>query len=160
MENEMRLSRSGHAGVALACGFVLTALILAASSSVAEAGGSATVTRHLTLHHEPFDPRATAQVPAAPTLFSPPSFGSYVPAPRKPETDGLSRNPNDCVKYGRFTAPCPDERAGAAILASNYGEAAAIDVYGETDSLPPAISGNSQYFLWGRAAMTARSSFL
>jgi hypothetical protein len=53
-----------------------------------------------------------------------------------------------------------DERAGAAILASNYGEAAAIDVYGETDSLPPAISGNNQYFLWGRAAMTARSSFL
>ena len=42
-----------------------------------------------------------------------------------------------------------DERAGAAILASNYGEAAAIDVYGEADGLPPAISGNNQYFLWG-----------
>src|SRR5271167_4328268 len=25
---------------------------------------------------------------------------SYVPAPREPETDGLSRNPADCVKYG------------------------------------------------------------
>jgi len=42
-----------------------------------------------------------------------------------------------------------DERAHAAILASNYGEAAAIDVYGEADGLPPAISGNNQYFLWG-----------
>jgi Dolichyl-phosphate-mannose-protein mannosyltransferase len=42
-----------------------------------------------------------------------------------------------------------DERAAAAILASNYGEAAAIDVYGEADGLPPAISGNNQYFLWG-----------
>jgi hypothetical protein len=26
--------------------------------------------------------------------------GSYVPAARKPETDGLSRNPDDCAKYG------------------------------------------------------------
>ena len=42
-----------------------------------------------------------------------------------------------------------DERGAAAILASNYGEAAAIDVYGEADGLPPAISGNNQYFLWG-----------
>ena len=39
-------------------------------------------------------------------LFLPPYsldlglFGSYVPAPRKPETDGLSRNRADCVKYG------------------------------------------------------------
>jgi hypothetical protein len=41
------------------------------------------------------------------------------------------------------------ERGAAAILASNYGEAAAIDVYGEADGLPPAISGNNQYFLWG-----------
>jgi hypothetical protein len=28
------------------------------------------------------------------------SSGSYFPAPRKPATDGLSRNPDDCVKYG------------------------------------------------------------
>ena len=41
------------------------------------------------------------------------------------------------------------ERDAAAILASNYGEAAAIDVYGAADGLPPAISGNNQYFLWG-----------
>jgi hypothetical protein len=96
----MRLSRSTHAEVALACGFVLTALVLSAYNSVAEAGSSATITRHLALHHEAVDPRATAQVPAAPPLFLLPSFGSYVPTPRKPETDGLSRNPNDCVKYG------------------------------------------------------------
>jgi hypothetical protein len=100
MENEMRLSRSKRVEVALTCGFVLTALVLGASNSVAEAGASATVTRHLSLRHEFVDTRATAQVPEAPALFSPFSFGSYVPAPRKPETDGLSRNPNDCVKYG------------------------------------------------------------
>lgn len=40
-------------------------------------------------------------------------------------------------------------RAHAAILATNYGEAAAIDVYGRKDQLPPAISGDNQYYLWG-----------
>jgi len=44
----------------------------------------------------------------------------------------------------------PDaDRRRAAILASNYGEAAAIDVYGRADGLPPALSGQNQYFLWG-----------
>ena len=42
-----------------------------------------------------------------------------------------------------------NERAHAAILASNYGEAAAIDVYGRKDGLPPALSGQNQYWLWG-----------
>jgi hypothetical protein len=41
------------------------------------------------------------------------------------------------------------DRARAAILASNYGEAAAIDVYGGADHLPPAISEQNQYYLWG-----------
>jgi len=41
------------------------------------------------------------------------------------------------------------ERAHAAILASNYGEAAALDVYGAADRLPPAISEQDQYYLWG-----------
>jgi hypothetical protein len=41
----------------------------------------------------------------------------------------------------------PQERDRAAIFASNYGEAAAIDVYGV--HLPPALSGNNQYYLWG-----------
>jgi Dolichyl-phosphate-mannose-protein mannosyltransferase len=41
------------------------------------------------------------------------------------------------------------ERRNAVILASNYGEAAAIDVYGRTAGLPAASSGHNQYFLWG-----------
>lgn len=41
----------------------------------------------------------------------------------------------------------PVERAKAAIVASNYGEAGAIDVFGA--GLPPALSGNNQYYLWG-----------
>ncbi|MBV8434546.1 MAG: glycosyltransferase family 39 protein [Candidatus Eremiobacteraeota bacterium] len=46
-----------------------------------------------------------------------------------------------------YAALPPADRARAAIFASNYGEAAAIDVYGS--GLPPALSGNNQYYLWG-----------
>ena len=43
----------------------------------------------------------------------------------------------------------PAEQAQAAIFARNAGEAAAIDVYGKTYGLPPALSGNNNYWLWG-----------
>jgi hypothetical protein len=43
----------------------------------------------------------------------------------------------------------PDEQKRVAIIAANYGEAAAIDVYGKADGLPPALSGHNQYWLWG-----------
>jgi len=43
----------------------------------------------------------------------------------------------------------PGERARAAIMSVDYGEAAAIDVYGRADGLPPALCGQAQYFLWG-----------
>jgi hypothetical protein len=42
-----------------------------------------------------------------------------------------------------------DQQKKAAIFGSNYGEAAAIDVYGRDAGLPPAISGQNQYSLWG-----------
>lgn len=41
------------------------------------------------------------------------------------------------------------ERAQAAIVASNYGEAAAIDFFGARYGLPPVLSGHNQYWLWG-----------
>lgn len=41
------------------------------------------------------------------------------------------------------------ERARTAIVVDNYGEAGAIDVYGPSAGLPPALSGHNQYFLWG-----------
>jgi hypothetical protein len=43
----------------------------------------------------------------------------------------------------------PAERAQAAIFASNYGEAAALDFFGPRYGLPPALSGHNQYWLWG-----------
>ena len=43
----------------------------------------------------------------------------------------------------------PSQRSQAAILASNYGEAAAIDFFGSDYGLPPVISGDNQYWEWG-----------
>jgi hypothetical protein len=48
-----------------------------------------------------------------------------------------------------YRALPPDERAHAAILTRNYGQAAALDFYGAGDALPPVVSGHNQYFLWG-----------
>jgi hypothetical protein len=42
-----------------------------------------------------------------------------------------------------------NQRTHAAILARNYGEAAAIDFFGGEYGLPPALSGHNQYWLWG-----------
>lgn len=41
------------------------------------------------------------------------------------------------------------ERGRTGIKVDNYGEAAALDVYGAKAGLPPALSGHNQYFLWG-----------
>lgn len=43
----------------------------------------------------------------------------------------------------------PKERAQAVFAGSNYGEAAAIDIYGSRLGLPPAISGHNNYWIWG-----------
>jgi Dolichyl-phosphate-mannose-protein mannosyltransferase len=41
------------------------------------------------------------------------------------------------------------ERANAALLAYNYGEAGAIDYFGKRYGVPKAISGHNQYGYWG-----------
>lgn len=43
----------------------------------------------------------------------------------------------------------PAERARAAIYASDYGEAGAIDFFGPGYGLPKVISGNQSYWIWG-----------
>jgi 4-amino-4-deoxy-L-arabinose transferase-like glycosyltransferase len=42
-----------------------------------------------------------------------------------------------------------DEQVQAAILAGNYGEAAAVDFFGPAYGLPRSISGHHSYYLWG-----------
>jgi 4-amino-4-deoxy-L-arabinose transferase-like glycosyltransferase len=48
-----------------------------------------------------------------------------------------------------FAALPSDERAQAAILTGNYGEAGAVDFFGRAYGLPRAISGHNSYWLWG-----------
>ena len=48
-----------------------------------------------------------------------------------------------------YRALPPEERAHAVFWGSNYGEAAAIDIFGRRLGLPPALSGHNQYYLWG-----------
>ena len=53
-----------------------------------------------------------------------------------------------------------DARAHTAILTRNYGQAAALDFYGARDALPPVVSGQNQYFLWGPPANGASTLIL
>lgn len=51
------------------------------------------------------------------------------------------------IVEGVYASLPPAQRASAAIFTQNYGEAGAIDFFGR--GLPPALSGNNQYYLWG-----------
>jgi uncharacterized membrane protein YecN with MAPEG domain len=48
-----------------------------------------------------------------------------------------------------YNSLAPEERSKAAIFASNFGEAGAIDLLGESYGLPKAICGHQNYWLWG-----------
>ena len=41
------------------------------------------------------------------------------------------------------------ERADCAIFGQDYGQAGAVDFFGRREGLPPALSGDRSYFLWG-----------
>jgi len=43
----------------------------------------------------------------------------------------------------------PADRAAAVVLARSYGEAGALEHYAAELSLPPAVSGHNNYWLWG-----------
>ncbi len=47
-----------------------------------------------------------------------------------------------------------EERARTGILASNYGQAGAIDILGAKYGLPSAISGHQNYWIWGPRGYT------
>ncbi len=56
-----------------------------------------------------------------------------------------------------YLALPPDERASTSIMVDDYAEAAAIDLYGPTSGLPPALSGHNQYFFWALRGQQAGS---
>jgi hypothetical protein len=51
----------------------------------------------------------------------------------------------------------PSERRATCIFAANYGEAAALDVLGRGEHLPPAISGNNSFYFWGPGHCSGRA---
>lgn len=56
---------------------------------------------------------------------------------------------------GVFRQLPAQQRAIAAIVTSNYGEAGAVDRYGPALGLPPAFSGHNGYWYWGPPPATA-----
>jgi hypothetical protein len=48
-----------------------------------------------------------------------------------------------------YNALPPDERAKAVFYGRDYGEAAALDVYGPALHGPPVIAAHNNYYLWG-----------
>jgi hypothetical protein len=49
---------------------------------------------------------------------------------------------------GRLSRSAARRTRRGGLLARNYGEAAALDVYGPAIGGPKAISGHNSYFLW------------
>jgi hypothetical protein len=48
----------------------------------------------------------------------------------------------------------PEDQKRAGIYCQNYGQAAAIDLFGRDHGLPPALSGHQNYFVWGPRGYT------
>jgi hypothetical protein len=55
-----------------------------------------------------------------------------------------------------YAALPPAERAQACVLASNYGEAGALDQLATPGRLPPVISGHNNYYVWGPGRCTGQ----
>ena len=53
-----------------------------------------------------------------------------------------------------YNALPPEQRAKTAILAGNYGEAGAIDLFGPKYGLPTALSGHQNHYFWGTMGFT------
>ncbi|HEX6510735.1 MAG TPA: glycosyltransferase family 39 protein [Chloroflexota bacterium] len=55
-----------------------------------------------------------------------------------------------------YAALPPTQRAQACVLASNYGEAGALQQLASPGRLPPIISGHNNYYLWGPGTCTGK----
>ena len=96
------------------------------------------------------DPPALAAYLAFSHLAPPPTEAAAVGAPlTQLFSDELGWRELEKQVATIYHALPAEERSRTAILAVDYGEAAALDVYGQPDGLPPALCGQNQYFLWG-----------
>ncbi len=104
-----------------------------------------------------------AILPMAVPVLSPESFIAYTrslgftpPAIEKNEQAALPQIFADMHDWqeiidtvDRVAATLPaSERKRAVVLATNYGEAGAIDVLGPARGLPPVVAGHNSYWLW------------
>ena len=105
-------------------------------------------------------------IPVALPILPPEDFGAYARAIGMSSRATATQNdaPTELPQYfadmfgwremaekvsAVYNALPPDERAKAVFFGRNYGEAAALDVYGRALKGPPAISGHNNYYLWG-----------
>jgi len=96
------------------------------------------------------DPAALADYLAFSHLAPPPSEAAAVGAPlTQLFSDELGWRELEKQVASIYHSLPTDEQSRTAILAVDYGEAAALDVYGQRDGLPHALCGQNQYFLWG-----------
>jgi 4-amino-4-deoxy-L-arabinose transferase-like glycosyltransferase len=78
------------------------------------------------------------------------------------ETGPLPQNLGDRLGWGNMASTLAQayhslpasERSQACILASNYGEASAVNFLGKSLGLPEAISGHNSYYIWGPDSCT------
>ena len=95
------------------------------------------------------DPPDLAAYLASTHLRPPPDEAAAVGAPlTQVYSDELGWRELEHRVAAVYRALPDDDKKHVTILASNYGEAAAIDFYGRAE-LPPAASGQNQYYLWG-----------
>lgn len=96
------------------------------------------------------DPPVLARYLARTHLAPPPEEAAAIGAPlTQLFSDQLGWRALEQQVAEAYRALPEDERAHTALVAADYGEAAALDFYGAADGLPPAFSGQNQYFLWG-----------
>jgi len=96
------------------------------------------------------DPPVLARYLARTHLAPPPEEAAAVGAPlTQVFSDELGWRGMEAQVAAVYRGLPAEERAHTALIAADYGEAAALDFYGAADGLPPALSGQNQYFLWG-----------
>ena len=106
------------------------------------------------------DPPALAAYLAFSHLAPPPSEAAAVGAPlTQLFSDELGWRDLEKQVASIYHSLPAEERSRAAILAADYGEAAALDVYGRRDGLPPALCGQNQHFLWVPGGMMGARLF-
>ncbi|HEY4008648.1 MAG TPA: glycosyltransferase family 39 protein [Acidobacteriaceae bacterium] len=112
--------------------FIFTLLILPMASPVLR---PSTWVRYTTALHLPHDNTETARTGPLPQFFA----------------DRFGWNQEVAIVSRTFDSLSPEDQRRVCIFGANYGEAGAIDLLGRLhhEGLPPAMSGQNNYWLWG-----------